>query len=263
MKTTRSELNLAALDGVPEIFYTVQGEGASVGRPALFVRTSGCNLECSWCDTPYTWVFSPAKAAAHADGRLYSRRASQTRISPAELAERIGSTGSTRIVLTGGEPMLQQKSLTEMLVNLKSALPGVIVEVETNGTIEPRLYSILGRRTGMEILVDQWNVSPKLSGAGNSSGRALIPAALSRFGGIPNAVFKFVIAGEKDEADLLRLVGPANLGLQPDRIWLMPEGRTSEEIRACLPRLAELCKIHRFNLTTRLHIEIWGDKRGV
>ena len=108
-------LTLATDDtGGPEIFASLQGEGPSTGMPVAFVRLSRCNLACTWCDTAYTWRFE-GDNRPHRDGIAFDRKANQVTLSPAETAERIAALGQKRLVITGGEPMLQAAALAEML----------------------------------------------------------------------------------------------------------------------------------------------------
>src|SRR5688572_6934909 len=141
--------------GGPEIFASLQGEGPSAGQPCAFVRLSRCNLACAWCDTAYTWRFSGPGA--------FDRRAEQIELSEAETAERIRALGQDRLVVTGGEPLLQAPALARML----ALLPEMHVEIETNGTVAPP--------PALDALVDQYNVSPKLAHSDNRAELALIP----------------------------------------------------------------------------------------
>jgi 7-carboxy-7-deazaguanine synthase len=124
-----------------EIFYSLQGEGIDVGKPAVFIRTALCNLSCVWCDTKYTWDWN------HYD---YDREVSQMSLD--EIQEQISGFDVKHCVITGGEPLLQQVKLVPLFSHLKSK--GYFIEVETNGTILPSNM--------IERFVDRWNVSPKL-----------------------------------------------------------------------------------------------------
>ena len=159
---------------VAEVFGpTFQGEGPSIGRRAGFVRLGRCNLDCAWCDTPYTWDwdrFDPAD---------------ELRRSPiaAVLAELDAMTPEI-VVITGGEPLLQQRHLGPLLEGC--AARGWPVEIETNGTIVPD--------PAVTALVHQWNVSPKLANSGIDLARRIRPDALEALVGTGRAVFKFVVA---------------------------------------------------------------------
>lgn len=237
----------------PEIFTTIQGEGRNIGRPVVFARLSGCNLECSWCDTPYTWVFNKAKAEKHDAGEVYDQKAETVKLTAGEAVDRISGEPLDRLVITGGEPMIQQKGLVPMLQGLRKRNPNQWVEVETNGTIPPN--------DNMLELVDQFNVSPKLENSGNSLKARLKDKAMERLVATPKADFKFVVFGDEDLPEILDIVERYNI--PHERVFLMPEGRTEEEVTKHQIELVEMAKANNFNITTRLHVLIWGAKRGV
>ncbi|WP_284124562.1 7-carboxy-7-deazaguanine synthase QueE [Parerythrobacter aestuarii] len=243
-----AQLVLATDDsGGPEIFASVQGEGPSAGTPVAFVRLSRCNLACVWCDTAYTWRFE-GDNRPHRSGETYARKANQLSLEPADVAERIAALGQKRLVITGGEPLLQAGPLAEMLEHL----PDMSVEVETNGTTKapPRL----------DIRIDQYNVSPKLAHSGNPADLALIPERLDSYALDERAFFKFVIAepGDVDEVLVLQRAH----AIPPQRIFLMPEGTDSATLRRREEWLVQLCLEHGYGLSDRLHIHLFGDTRG-
>lgn len=241
-------LTLATDDtGGPEIFASLQGEGPSMGMPVAFVRLSRCNLACMWCDTAYTWRFE-GDNRPHRDDLTFDRRANQITLPPAEAAARIAALGQRRLVITGGEPLLQAGALAEMLAHL----PDMTIEIETNGTVAapPRL----------DIRVDQYNVSPKLSHSGNPESIALIPERLDAYAADSRAFFKFVIAQPEDVDEVLAL--QRRWRIPRDRIFLMPEGTDSSVLRARLAWLAPLCLEHGLRLSDRMHIHLYGDTRG-
>ncbi len=241
-------LTLATDDtGGPEIFASLQGEGPSMGRPVAFVRLSRCNLACVWCDTAYTWHFT-GDNRPHRDGTTFDRRANQVALTPAEAAARIAALGQNRLVITGGEPLLQAGGLAEMLEHL----PDITVEIETNGTVAapPRL----------DIRVDQYNVSPKLAHSGNPAELALIAERLDAYAADPRAFFKFVIAAPDDVAEVLQL--QRRYRFRPGQVFLMAEGTDSVAQRSRQEWLAPLCMEHGFRMSDRLHIHLYGDTRG-
>ncbi len=233
--------------GGPEIFASLQGEGPSAGMPVAFVRLSRCNLACTWCDTAYTWHFE-GDNRPHRDATTFDRRANQISLSPAESAERIAALGQNRLVITGGEPLLQGGKLADMLEHL----PDMRVEIETNGTVAapPRL----------DIRVDQYNVSPKLAHSGNPADLALIPERLDAYATDARAFFKFVIASPDDVEEVLAL--ERRYRFRPGHVFLMAEGTTSEALRELQEWLSELCLKHGFRMSDRLHIHLYGDERG-
>ncbi|MFN3990557.1 MAG: 7-carboxy-7-deazaguanine synthase QueE [Erythrobacter sp.] len=241
-------LTLATDDtGAPEIFASLQGEGPSMGLPVAFVRLSRCNLACTWCDTAYTWRFE-GDNRPHRDGVTFERRANQVTLSPAEAAARIAALDQQRLVITGGEPLLQAGALAEML----SDLPDISVEIETNGTV--------AAPARLDIRVDQYNVSPKLAHSGNPAELALIPERLDAYARDPRAVFKFVIAAPEDVDEVRAL--QRRYRIKPSHVFLMAEGTTSAALRARQAWLSQLCLEHGFRMSDRLHIHLYGDTRG-
>ena len=241
-------LTLATDDtGGPEIFASLQGEGPSMGVPVAFVRLSRCNLACTWCDTAYTWRFE-GDNRPHRDGVAYNRKANQVPLSPAETAERIAALGQKRLVITGGEPLLQAAALAEMLEHL----PDISVEIETNGTVAPPVR--------LDVRVDQYNVSPKLAHSGNAADLALIPERLDAWATEPRAFLKFVIAAPEDVAEVLEL--QRRYRFRPERVFLMAEGTDSATQRTRQAWLSGLCLEHGFRMSDRLHIHLYGDTRG-
>ena len=233
--------------GGPEIFASLQGEGPSVGLPVAFVRLSRCNLACTWCDTAYTWRFE-CDNRPHRDGIAFERKANQVTLSPAETAERIAVLGQKRLVITGGEPLLQVGALAEML----AALPDMAIEIETNGTVAPPAR--------LDVRVYQYNVSPKLAHSGNPADLALLPERLDAWASEPRAFLKFVVASPEDVAEVVEL--QQRYRFRPGQVFLMPEGTDSATLRERQAWLSELCLKHGFRMTDRLHIHLYGDTRG-
>lgn len=218
---------------VSEVFDSIQGEGPTTGRPSTFLRLGLCNLRCAWCDTPYTWKWDEFSMSDEL--RAWSIDA---------VVERVAACSN--LVITGGEPMLQREALEALLQRVECR-----VEVETAGTIAPG--ALAGR-------VQQWNVSPKLASSGNPLDKRFVPDALAELMQLPGAVLKLVIsANDLDEAHALI----AKLGVEPPRVWLMPEGTDAETLRSAGAELAKVCVQHGYNLSTRLHVLLWGDRRGV
>ena len=225
--------------GEPEIFHSLQGEGASIGVPTVFLRLAQCNLTCSWCDTKYTW-----------DWNVFSFDKEVMTLPVDEIESRILSFDRRHLVITGGEPMMQQRALATLVSSLHDK--GFFCEVETNGTLAP-LPEIVE-------CISQWNVSPKLANSGNDRDHREVPDALKAFRDLENAYFKFVIAEPSDINEVCALVEwydiPAN------RVLLMPEGITQEAVLSRGKWIAQACAENQFRFTTRTHILLWGDERG-
>lgn len=250
-------MKLAKLGEGPEIFHTIQGEGISTGAPAVFIRASRCNLHCHWCDTDHTWNFKGTPWTHEKDvlpGYAKHEKSAVTfEIDPLEAAERILAYGCDRTVITGGEPLLQQEDFLKVIARVRATDPEHHFEVETNGTRVPTAE--------FAAAVDQFNISPKLENAGMPEALRLNPAALAFFAKQRNAWFKFVVAERGDLDEIRRLI--LAHGIPRKRVLLMPEGRTPAELDRSAEWLAEVCRDGGFRFCDRLHVRIWGDKRGV
>jgi 7-carboxy-7-deazaguanine synthase len=221
---------------IAEIFYSLQGEGSLLGVPSVFVRTSGCNLRCSWCDTPYT-SWQPEGKEMTVEAIL-----AQVLAYPARHA-----------VLTGGEPMIQPQ-----LVPLSRALreAGWHITIETAGTVDA------------DVACDLMSISPKLANSTPAGEWAIrhertrinVPVLRTLMAKCAYQL-KFVVAAPGDLAEIRTLV--AELGAAPGNVILMPEGRCPELLRERSLWLAPLCLEHGYRLSPRLHVDLWGDRRGV
>lgn len=216
---------------------TIQGEGTHGGRLASFFRLAGCNLSCSWCDSAYTWDWS-----------RFDKGTEVQRV-PVGDARQILSALPGRIIVTGGEPLLQAGALAWVMAPLVEA--GRQFDVETNGT----------RPLG--LTADLWatvTCSPKVipSAGANTNTPAwnVHPSVLTH----PRAEFKFVVADQDDLDTVDQFV--AQHELDTDKVWVMPEGTDTKTISGRLPWLMDAAVERRYNVSTRLHVYAWGDGRG-
>ena len=221
---------------IAEIFYSLQGEGALVGVPSVFVRSSGCNLRCVWCDTPYTsW---------HPEG---------VELSVNEILARVAAhTQARHVVLTGGEPMIapQAVELTEALRAL-----GLHITIETAGTVfHP-------------VACDLMSISPKLAHSTPAGAWAatherlrIQPDVLARLMQSYEHQLKFVVADPKDMDEIRSLL--EQLAADRSKVILMPEGIEAEILRERGRWLAEICKREGFRFSPRLHVDLYGNMRG-
>ena len=214
---------------VSEVFTSIQGEGPSVGTPSVFVRLQGCTVGCAWCDTRYSWD---------------ARRGDEVMLDA--LLDRVRDAGVGNVVVTGGEP-LEHPAFVPLVSGVKAL--GLRVEVETAGT-----------RVPPPVPVDQWNVSLKLAHSGVPVERRLSPEAIEHFRDL-GAWFKFVVGGEPDLDEVLAI--QTRHRLARERIVLMPLGMRPEEQQALMPDVVAWCRRHGFRFSPRLHILIWGPRRGV
>ncbi|MGE0740644.1 MAG: 7-carboxy-7-deazaguanine synthase QueE [Hyphomonadaceae bacterium] len=244
-------------DGEPEIFRSIQGEGVAAGRARTFIRLSGCNLHCVWCDTAYTWNWRDTPFTHERDTRAAPHKFDPARemikLAPEEAAALILEAPNEGLVITGGEPLMQMQGVIALIDALKPSAPHMLFEIETNGTIAPK--PALAER------VDLFMVSPKLAHSGNAAGLALKADALQAFAALDTAAFKFVARSEADIDTIALLANDLELG--NERVWVMPEGTESAPLNERGRRLVGAIAAHGFNYADRLHIHLFGQKRGV
>lgn len=250
-------LKIALHKKQPEIFYTIQGEGKNIGRPSIFIRLSLCNLYCFWCDTDYTWNWqgTPFKHQndISPDYQKYIKKDNLRKMSNEEIWESICQFPCENIVITGGEPLVQKKDLTELLRLLKQKNPNFYIEFETNGTILPD--------EALDALTDQYNVSVKLQNALVTEKERINRKAIFFFAQSPKSNFKFVVDTPQDLDEIQNLI--QKFDIDSKKIYLMPQGVNPKILRKKQQWLIEICKQYGFNYTDRLHILVYGEKRGV
>jgi 7-carboxy-7-deazaguanine synthase len=210
----------------------------------MFLRLANCNLDCAWCDTPFSWDWKGR------NGVVYDRATEVTERTPEELARRFDGESRARIVITGGEPLLQQEGILALLDLLDPS--GRAVEIETNGTIRPR-PELLTRAI--------FNVSPKLAHSGIPEERRIRRDVLETFAPVAWSCFKVVCRNAEDVAEAGRLLF-LDLDTPPERIWVMPEGSTTADVLAHTPEVTEAAIAWGFNVSPRLHVLAWGNERG-
>ncbi len=225
---------------IAEIFYSMQGEGMLTGTPSVFVRTSGCNLRCTWCDTPYT-SWSPEGVE----------------MSVADVLAEVRRHPCTHVVVTGGEPMIQP-----VVVELTNALhdSGLHITIETAGTV------------WSPVACDLMSISPKLANStpvDRDEGRWAAmhervrhqPDVLRRLMAEYSYQLKFVIAAPEDMEEVERLLGEVDA--DRSRVVLMPEGIDVETLSERGRWLVKICKERGYRFSPRLHVVLWGNRRGV
>jgi organic radical activating enzyme len=252
---------------VNEIFGpTIQGEGPATGRKCAFVRLAICPLRCRWCDTAYTWAFTPSLALRHQSHITYDGAEEVHKMSIEDIVKHTlhALKGSQLVILSGGEPLAQVPPSMQRpdAVTTDNADPvamlikelyihGVLTHIETAGVRLPSPY--------LHQYVNRYVVSPKLVTSGNSLEARRKLDVLEFFAQTAKADFKFVITTPADFSEVALI---ENLCRIPqERIWVMPEGTTAEAIQRKLPMVAEGALKHGYNVSTRLHVHIWGDER--
>jgi 7-carboxy-7-deazaguanine synthase len=258
---------------INEIFGpTIQGEGPNTGRHCVFIRVSRCNLHCEWCDTPYTWAHTPAKAALHNSGHLYDPSKEERELSIEDILKELQglwdyTKNQTLFVISGGEPMLQQRELEDLVASL---LIFGDVEIETAGTITPIVKYPAGTTVSEETYdhpvvsvfgekTVHYNVSPKLAHSGNTERARRNGDALWQLARL-NSDFKFVAQSTDDFEEIELLVEIAEI--PKSRIWVMPEGTNVETIREHGRAIVEEVLKRGWNLSLRNHVWLWGEERG-
>lgn len=227
------------------VFYTLQGEGQTMGEPCVFIRTHICNLRCVWCDAFYTWNPNSEEFWTEAQDWTF-----------AETKEKIESVwgdksgkAQKRVIFTGGEPLLQQAGIED---TIKLLGDDWAVEVETNGTIMPSDYMI-GRA--------QFNCSPKIGNSENIARARIKPEVLQKLA-TGNTRFKFVVMKPEELDEIDRdFIQPGYV--KHEQVILMPQGVTTEEIQANMRNVAEYAKEKGFRMLGRLQVDVWGAKRRV
>jgi 7-carboxy-7-deazaguanine synthase len=228
---------------VSEIFYSIQGEGELAGIPSVFVRSSGCNLRCTWCDTPYA-SWDPEGVTLGIDAIV-----AQVQEHPA----------ARHVVLTGGEPMIA-KDMKELASELK--LLGYHITIETAATVAPD-----------GIACDLASLSPKLlnsapDGTKHAAWRKKHeatrwqPAVIRAWLDAGPCQFKFVVSKPTDLEEIEGMLAQLKREIPRHKVMLMPEGITQEALRARAAWLGELCKARGYRYAPRLQIELYGNKRG-
>jgi len=221
---------------IAEIFYSVQGEGVLVGVPSVFVRTSGCNLRCSWCDTPYT-----------------SWKPEGDELALDEIERRAAEYGARHVVITGGEPMIAP-GIAELTRRFHAR--GMHITIETAGTVFAGVQCDL-----MSISPKLTNSTPEGPFRAQHERLRLQPEALRKLMAVCDYQLKFVIAEERDLEEVREVV--ANVGAPAEKVVLMPEGTRGEVLNERGVWIAELCKKYGYRFSPRLHVQLWGDRRAV
>ncbi len=227
---------------ISEIFYSVQGEGSLAGVPSVFVRSSGCNLRCVWCDTPYA-----------------SWNPTGTEMTIKEILTAVTAHPATHVVLTGGEPMIA-KGMHELATHLRDL--GKHITIETAGTIAPN-----GIACGLASLSPKLahsTPSPELAGAWSARHERdrWQPDILRAWIEHCDYQLKFVVREHSDVEEIIDLLEKNHIAVPAHKILLMPEGTDAKILHTTAAHVAVWCKQYGFRYTPRLHIDLYGNTMG-
>jgi 7-carboxy-7-deazaguanine synthase len=225
---------------IAEIFHSIQGEGKLAGVPSTFIRTSGCNLRCTWCDTEYA-----------------SWEAKGWQMAIDEIIERVSHYDCKHVILTGGEPMIAQ-GIEELTMRLRQG--GHHITIETAATV------------WRDVSCDLASMSPKLANSTpweRNEGRFAIPhekhrinlGVIRRFMALGDYQLKFVVDRPQDIEEIEDLLDEIG-SVERSNVLLMPQGDTQEAIGPKVPWITDLCKQHGFCFCPRLQIALFGNERG-
>ncbi len=222
-----------------EIFHTIQGEGILIGVPSVFFRTSYCNLRCSWCDTPYT-SWTPENRD----------------ISIAESVQSIAEFNCKHVVITGGEPFIQTKELTDLCRELYKLEHHITIE--TNATVfadvDAHLISMSPKLRNSNPPID--NRFYKMH-----ERERICPDVIRMFLDSYPCQVKFVVDSPDDLAEIRLL--QKNIQIPTETILLMPQGKSTKVLNQKQEWLVDICKENGYRYSPRVHVDIWGEKRGV
>ena len=228
---------------ISEIFHSVQGEGELVGVPSVFVRTSGCNLRCAWCDTPY--------ASWHPEGEQMTLD---------EVVARVSAFPAKHVVLTGGEPMAARE-MPALAAQLR--ICGKHITIETAGTLPPK-----------GIACDLASISPKLANSTPAPGTIsdawverhkrmrLQPEVIRQWIASHDFQLKFVVESMSDLEEIQALLATLGTAVPPWKVLLMPQGTDVNTLNGREDFLLTACKKYGYRFCHRLHIQLFGNTKG-
>jgi 7-carboxy-7-deazaguanine synthase len=225
---------------IAEIFYSIQGEGRFVGMPSVFIRTSGCNLRCVWCDTPYT-SWTP-------EGKKWN---------VGEILTEVAKYPSRHVVVTGGEPLLARE-IEELTAKLKPL--GSHITIETAATLFKPVACDLVSMSPKLANSTPWNRAKGKFAQMHETGR-LNFAVMQQFIDGYEYQLKFVVNHPDDFGEIEEILGRLE-NVDSSRVLIMGQGKTARELRDKTKWIVELCKEYGFGYTPRLHIELFGNRRG-
>jgi 7-carboxy-7-deazaguanine synthase len=226
---------------ISELFYSIQGEGKLAGVPSIFVRASGCNLRCTWCDTPYaSWTPEGPETPVE------------------QIVRKVGEFNSRHVVLTGGEPMIMP-DVQDLCRALRAQ--GHHITIETAATVH------------RPVELDLASLSPKLANStpwqreggrfapAHERQRINLPVIQQFIDNSPDSQLKFVVAAEQDMKEIHAILERLR-NWAPADVLLMPEGTSADVLDSRAGWIADVCKRTGFRFSPRLHVALYGNTRG-
>ncbi len=218
---------------INELFYSIQGEGKTVGQPRLFIRLSGCNYRCRFCDSKYHQKINYKNDSLIEDSTIFSLKEIKT------------IPIFDKWCITGGEPLIQQDAIIKMIKKYQPKW----VEIETNGSISPKKELLK--------LVDLWNISPKAPESQLNGYKTKITGLETILRAGSDYILKLVYENRKSEHFIAQFFKYGK-----DKIWIMPEGQTQAKQLKVQPKIINYCLENNLNFSARVHILVWDKKRG-
>lgn len=228
-----------------EHFCSLQGEGRTVGVPAIFWRFKGCVLNCVWCDTLEVWK----QGTAYTYEELYALFAG------AEYFHKLNK-GIFHLVITGGDPLLQGDRIAEFLQycdDRGEQTTHWFIECENQGSLVPP--------QNFTDWIQLWNISPKLTNSGMDEAKRIVPKVMEAHARRPNAIFKFPVATKDDLLEVCAII--QRFRINPRNVYLMPVSATREEHQSKGAEVAAWCIKEGFNFSPRLQLVLWDKTCGV
>jgi 6-pyruvoyltetrahydropterin 2'-reductase len=221
---------------IAEIFYSIQGEGKTIGSPALFLRLAGCDVNCIWCDTKEVWM----------KGKAFKKEEIIQKVK--ELSDK-----NIHLIITGGEPLIFNEFLNELCKEVIEHFR--IIEIETSATRKPFGFIAENKRIF-------YNTSPKLKNSKVPREKRINKQAIEFFLNSKRAIFKFVIENEEDVIEAIEdFIKPFNI--PHELVYLMPQSKNRKEFIERSLIVVEFCKKYKFNFSPRLQLVIWDMATGV
>lgn len=229
---------------ISEHFLSLQGEGPNTGIPSVFLRLTGCKLDCAWCDTTAVWKtgkwYDFAQLATLFEENGYSR----------------AIDNGAHLILTGGDPLLQQEALSIWLESVSDYFGNAVpITVETEGLIGPTVE--------LQHFVTKFMVSPKLSNSGMSPARRINPQVLRWHAQDGSSFFKIVVGSMEDIDEAIKMI--ADFGFKKNRVSFMPCASSREQLLGefAVRTLPDYCMKNGYRFCTRLHVWMWDRCVGV